>query len=372
MNILSIETSCDETAIAIINETNDKITVLANVVSSQIELHKKWGGVVPNLAGREHAKNIIPVLSEAINSANVKINDLDLVSVTNGPGLAPALLIGVTTAKALSYKWKKPLLGIHHIEGHIYANWINAEKPKFPILCLIVSGGHTQLVVMKEHCNYEIIGQTLDDAVGEAFDKVARLLGLFYPGGPEISREASLYDKNLDTFNIKFPRPMKNSGDYNFSFSGIKTAVLYAVRKYQKEQILNQNLGKKSISREEYDKVKLPKEFVRTVSFEFQNAVVEVLIHKTLKAIEEYGINSVLIAGGVSANVFLRNELKKMLKDKYPNISYHVPSFNYCVDNATMIAVASAYRWKNMSESEKKNANFGWQNVVANPALKMI
>lgn len=372
MNILSIETSCDETAIAIISKTDDKITVLSNIVLSQVELHRKWGGVVPNLAGREHAKNILPVLSEAIREAYIKINEIDLLSVTNGPGLAPALLIGVTTGKSIAYKWNKALLGIHHIEGHIYANWINAKKPKFPALCLVVSGGHTQLIIMKSHCKYEIIGQTLDDAVGEAFDKVARLLGLFYPGGPEISREANLYDKNMDTFDIKFPRPMINSGDYNFSFSGIKTAVLYAVRKYQKEQIFKKNPDKKSISKEEYNKIELPIEFVRTVAFEFQNAVAEVLIHKSLKAVCEYGVNSVLIAGGVSANLFLRKEFEKKLSYEFSNVSFHVPEQKYCIDNAVMIAVASVYRWENMRENERNKLKAGWKNVIANPALKMI
>ncbi len=371
MNILSIETSCDETAIALISKVGENITVLSNIISSQIELHRKWGGVVPNLAGREHAKNILPVLSEAIIKSGLKVDDIDLLSVTKGPGLAPALLIGVTASKSLAYKWNKALMGIHHIEGHIYANWIGDKKPEFPALTLVVSGGHTQLIIMKNHCEYEIIGQTLDDAVGEAFDKVARLMGLFYPGGPEISREASLYDKNLDTFDIKFPRPMKNSEDYNFSFSGIKTAVLYTVRKYQKEQILKKFTDKKNISKEEYEKVKLPIEFVRTVSFEFQNAVVEVLIHKSLRAIDEYGVNSMLIAGGVSANSFLRERLEKKLSNKFPEVSYHIPEQKYCIDNAVMIAVASAYRLESMTEIERKKLKFGWKNVVANPAIKM-
>ncbi len=371
MNILSIETSCDETAIAVINKTDEKIKVLANIVSSQIELHREWGGVVPNLAGREHAKNILPVLSQALDKSRINSKNIDLISVTNGPGLAPALLIGTTLAKSLAFKWQKPLLGIHHIEGHIYANWINGQKPIFPVLCLVVSGGHTQIIIMKNHCEYEIVGQTLDDAVGEAFDKVARLLGLSYPGGPEISKEASNYNKDLDNFNISFPRPMKNSGDYNFSFSGIKTAVLYTVRKYQKEQILKRFPDKKSISKEEYEEVKLSKEFVETVSFEFQNAVSEVLIYKTLKACEEFGVSSVLLAGGVSANKFLRENLKKELAQKFPNIFFSVPMQEYCIDNATMIAVASAYRWQKFSQKERGLVNFGFKSVLANPTLKL-
>ncbi len=372
MNILSIETSCDETAIAVINKANEKIEVLSNIVSSQIELHRKWGGVVPNLAGREHAKNILPVLSEALDKSQINPKDLDLISVTNGPGLAPALLIGVTLAKSLAYKWKKPLVGIHHIEGHIYANWLNKQKPIFPVLCLVVSGGHTQLILMKNHCEYKIIGQTLDDAVGEAFDKVARLLGLSYPGGPEISRQADSYDKNLDNFDISFPRPMKSSGDYNFSFSGIKTAVLYAVRKYQKEQILKKFPDKKNISREEYESVVLSKEFIRTVSFEFQNAVTEVLVYKTLKACKEFGVKSVLLAGGVSANKLLREELKKELAKKCQNVFFSVPNKCYCIDNGAMIAVASAYRWQYMSKNDRLLAENGYKKVFANPSLKLI
>ena len=241
MNILAIETSCDDTSVSIIKHVDGQIIDCANIISSQVELHRTWGGVVPNLAGREHAENILPVLDEALHSAQMTPSNIDLVAVTSGPGLMPALVVGVSAAKAFSYAHDLPLIGIHHIEGHIYSNWINVnedgQKPQFPVISLIVSGGHTQIMLMREHCTYELIGETVDDAVGEAFDKTARLLGMPYPGGPEISRSAYDYDATSNQFRIELPRPMLHSGDYNFSFSGIKTAVLYKVREYQKQQL---------------------------------------------------------------------------------------------------------------------------------------
>ncbi len=235
--ILGIETSCDETAISVVRASDENIEVLSNTVSSQVKLHARWGGVVPNLAAREHLKNILPVLNLSLSEAKIRIRDIDLISVTNGPGLIPALLIGTNTAKTLSYLLQKPLLGIHHIEGHIYANFIKdkigenpkpkTQNPKFPILCLVVSGGHTQLVLMKKHLDYEIVGQTLDDAAGEAFDKVARILGLGYPGGPAIAETAKISNfirRGGQISNFSLPRPMINSNNLNFSISAHKTS----------------------------------------------------------------------------------------------------------------------------------------------------
>lgn len=398
MNILAIETSCDETAVSIISSKNDDLDVRANVVSSQVELHAKWGGVVPNLAAREHTKNILPVLTEALDTAGITHKDIDLLAVTQGPGLIPALLIGTNAAKALAYAWEKPLLGLHHIEGHIYANWISpkskvkSQKLSFPILALVVSGGHTQLVLMSEHCHYEIIGQTQDDAVGEAFDKAARLLGLPYPGGPQISEKARIFvqthedvtqngadkdikkhstemgkdNKNTDspkklspnTYDLKLPRPMLHSGNYHFSFSGIKTAVLYTVREYQK----NNGLTKDD---------RLPEDFVNAVAHEFQSAVTEVLITKTLKAAQEYGAQTILLAGGVSANTQLREELAAAIAEKISHITFSVPPLEYCLDNAAMIAAAASFRWNKMSDEQREDYNNGWKTVLADSNLKM-
>lgn len=376
MNILAIETSCDETAASVISSKNDVLDVRSTIISSQVELHAKWGGVVPNLAAREHTKNILPVLTEALDTANTSPDDIDLIAVTQGPGLIPALLIGTNAAKALAYAWEKPLLGLHHIEGHIYANFIrrntnesNEPPLAFPILALVVSGGHTQLVLMKEHCHYEIIGETQDDAVGEAFDKAARLLGLPYPGGPAISAEAEKYGKRItknetdnskksNAYDLKLPRPMLHSGNYNFSFSGIKTAVLYAVREFQKENGLSKDDS-------------LPEDFVQEVAHEFQEAVTEVLISKTIKAAREYGAQTILLAGGVSANTQLREELATAIANDLPSVSFSLPSLQHCLDNAAMIAAAAAFRWNKMTDAQKEESKNGYKTVLADSNLKM-
>lgn len=360
MNILSIETSCDETAISILKSENEKQEILANLVSSQVELHAEWGGVVPNLAAREHTKNILPLLKEALETAKLTKNDIDLISVTNGPGLIPALLVGVTTAKSLAFAWKKPLLGIHHIEGHIYANWTNETKIEFPALALVVSGGHTQLILMCNHLQYEIVGETQDDAVGEAFDKVARILNLGYPGGPIIGEKAEEHEKNddLEFDEIKLPRPMLNSNDFNFSFSGLKTASLYAVKMFRTERNLTEN-------------EKLPENFVNKIAHEFQIAAIEVLTKKCLKAVKKFNVKSVLLAGGVSANKKLREILKESLTKNFPEINFVVPPFEYCLDNATMIALATSYRWKKMSTEEKQKSLENYKTLEANSELNL-
>jgi len=355
--ILGIETSCDETAVSVIRASNEKMEVLSNTVSSQVKLHARWGGVVPNLAAREHLKNILPVLQMSLSEAQVELQDIDLLCVTNGPGLIPALLIGTNTAKTLSYLLRKPLLGIHHIEGHIYANFVSknpkpkAQNPKFPILCLVVSGGHTQLVLMKKHLDYEIVGQTLDDAAGEAFDKVARILGLGYPGGPAIAKAAMKFKIQNSKFKINLPRPMIKSNNLNFSFSGLKTAVLYTVKKHSN---ILKNVRMSS-----------------ALCAEFQQAVVDVLIHKTLKAAAIYKPKTVMLAGGVSANTELRNQLRNNLCKYYPNIIYKIPDTKYSIDNAAMIAAAGYFRWKNINESQRKKTLNNWKELKTDANLRM-
>jgi len=370
MIIFAIETSCDETAAAVIKTDGKNIAILSEVISSQIKLHAKWGGVVPNLAAREHLKNIFPVIEYSLTRAGVRSTEIDLIATTRGPGLIPALLIGNTVSKTLAWIWKKPLLGINHIEGHIYSNFVRdvksqkskvkSDKIKFPVLCLIVSGGHTQLVLMKNHLQYKIIGQTLDDAAGEAFDKVARILGLGYPGGPAISAYAAKHEAwgaerkkgnnmRYALRNICLPRPMIQSKDFNFSFSGLKTAVLYEVKKIK---ILDQK-----------EKIML--------CHEFQQAVIDVLISKTIKAVKRFSPKTVMIAGGVSANKELRNQLKRSLKTNFPNIKYTEPNSKYSVDNAVMVASAACYRWKRMTPGQRKLSENSWKKNETDANLKL-
>ncbi len=397
MNILAIETSCDETAVAILEMSDGVPTLLANVVSSQVEAHAKFGGVVPQLAARMHIENIIPVLTSALAEANLTKDDVDLIAVTNGPGLIPALLIGVTAAKTLSLIWKKPLIGIHHIEGHIYANFLekNTAIPnikylisnenqksdeRFPLIALVVSGGHTQLVLMRDHFQYEILGETEDDAVGEAFDKVARMLGLPYPGGPIVAKKADLFrnnnnqdtnskiQKNTELQKFEFPRPMINSNNYNFSFSGLKTSVLYFLKKNEERM------------KDEH--------FIDEVCHEFQGAVVDVLVEKSKRAIEEFQPRTFVIAGGVSANVRLRNRLQTMIEeinnDKNSGetpvsttgvsplfVRFLTPEFAYSLDNAAMIGAAAGFRYERMNEEQRKSLNDNWRTLEASASLKL-
>ncbi len=362
MKILGVETSCDETAVAITEFKNGQGKVLANEVSSQVKLHAKWGGVVPNLAAREHLKNIVLVLDEALNKAKINSTEIDLITATEGPGLIPALLVGVNFAKTLAYLWGKPLIGVHHIAGHIASAFsdenfnFQIDKKFFPLLTLTVSGGHTQLIYMKKPFAYKIIGETQDDAVGEAFDKVARILGLGYPGGPIISQKAKKGKGKNGKYGLNFPRPMINSGDFNFSFSGLKTAVLYAVKKFRQEN----NFG---------DDEKLPADFVEAVAFEFQEAVVDVLVRKTIKVLAEHSVQVVSLAGGVAANMELRDKLKKeVLKN---NLNFYCPPMILTGDNAVMIAVAGYYQWQKMTIAQKKQARQNWQTLQADSGLKL-
>jgi len=350
MDILGIETSCDETAASVIRASGKNVNVLSSIVSSQIKLHAKWGGVVPNLAAREHLKNILPVIESSLAAARTELEKIDLITVTVGPGLIPALLVGTNTAKTLAYVSRKPIIGIHHIEGHIYANFISNQKAKkdeikFPVLCLVVSGGHTQLVLMKKNLHYQIIGQTMDDAAGEAFDKVARILGLGYPGGPAIAKKALENDPSHKSFGIKLPRPMINSNDFNFSFSGLKTAVFYATKN---DSRLIKN-----------------KHFIAEMSREFQQAAIDVLVKKTIAAAKKYRPKTVMIAGGVSANDELRRQMESAAKKELPGTAYQIPDLDYSIDNAAMIATAGYYRW----QSSKKKNLFSWENILAEANL---
>ena len=367
MKILSIETSCDETAIAIIQANKNKATTLSNIVSSQVKLHAEWDGVVPNLAAREHLKNTIPVLDKALKSANLILEDIDLFAVTQGPGLIPALLLGVNAAKTLSYFHKKPLIGIHHVAGHILSAFSDEEfnfniSPKqFPLLTLTVSGGHTQLIYTDKPFNYKIIGETQDDAAGEAFDKVAKILKLGYPGGPIISKYADEYVRknniNLEELDAQpndtsvkkfFPRPMINKLGFDFSFSGLKTAVLYYT---QQNDISSQEAQEK-------------------ISFEFQEAVVDVLVTKTIRALKKYPAKTVSLAGGVSANTRLRSKLEYAVKQQ--GLIFKMPPISLTGDNAVMIAVAGYYEYLYHQQNDSLTIlQNNWTNLDADANLKL-
>ena len=412
MKILGIETSCDETAVAIIEVQSAKrkvknIKVLSNVISSQIKLHAKYGGVVPSLAAREHVKNIGHVFKLALKEAShfakaakntknekTKLGDIDLVAITRGPGLGPSLLVGIAFARTLAWKYDKPLVGINHLEGHIYSNWLPPvagisnfkfliskqiqnstfvpssgrgkfkiqNKKLFPILNLIVSGGHTELVLMGNHGEYKIIGETLDDAAGEAFDKVARLLGLGYPGGPQIARHAEQFEdqrgnfqrnsalsprKSARKFNqIEFPRPMINSKNYNFSYAGLKTSVLYKVKDLKTAGI------------------KITDDIINEICHEFQNAALDVLVFKTSGAAQEYKAESLFLSGGVSANTELRTRLEA--EAKKIKIKYSQPEMEYTGDNAAMIAMAGYFKVKSKNEKVKTD----WESVEMDANLR--
>ncbi|MDC3418596.1 tRNA (adenosine(37)-N6)-threonylcarbamoyltransferase complex transferase subunit TsaD [Aquibacillus salsiterrae] len=308
--ILAIETSCDETACAVVKNGTE---IVANVVASQIESHKRFGGVVPEIASRHHVEQMTIVLAETLKKAQLTIDEMDAIAVTEGPGLVGALLVGVNAAKALAFAKQKPLLGVHHIAGHIYANRLTKEF-EFPLLALVVSGGHTELILMKEHGVFEIIGETRDDAAGEAYDKVARTLALPYPGGPLIDQLASEGDDTLH-----FPRAWLEEGSYDFSFSGLKSAVI--------NKLHNAEQRGEEIKRED-------------VAASFQASVVEVLSTKTHKAAKQYGVKQVIVAGGVAANKGLRAELNRIFAQE--NMELLIPPLHLCTDNAAMIAAAGS------------------------------
>lgn len=315
IRILAIETSCDETSAAIVQNGTQ---VLSNIISSQIELHKKFGGVVPEIASRKHIEKMNPVIDEALEAANLTLDDIDAIAVTYAPGLVGALLVGLATAKALAFACGKPLIGVHHIEGHICANYIENPEFKPPFIAMVVSGGHTHLVHVKDYGIYEVIGKTRDDAVGEAFDKVARAIGLGYPGGPKIDK----LSKEGNPFAIEFPRIYLENDSYDFSFSGIKSAVL---------NYLNQaNMRNEDVC-------------IADVAASFQQAVVEVIVNKTIKAAQSLGVNKIALAGGVAANSHLREQMNASCLSHGLTLQY--PSLIYCTDNAAMIGCAAYYEY---------------------------
>lgn len=311
ITILAIETSCDETAASVVRNGYE---VLSNIVNSQIESHKRFGGVVPEVASRHHVENITMVIEEALVEAHMTWEDIDAVAVTEGPGLIGALLVGINAAKALALAHSKPLIPVHHIAGHVYANHIE-ERLTFPMLALVISGGHTELVLMKDHMAFEVLGETRDDAVGEAYDKVARTIDLPYPGGPHVDRLAASGEDVLE-----FPRPIMD--DYDFSFSGLKSAVINKLH----------NLNQKGISYNKED-----------VAASFQASVIDVLTTQTFKALEDYDIKQLLICGGVAANRGIRARMEMMCDSN--DVKLLIPPLNLCTDNAAMIGAAAYYQY---------------------------
>jgi len=341
MIILAIETSCDDTCVAVIKASGKKkprFKILSNIISSQVEIHKKYGGVYPILAKREHQKNLPVVLEKALKKT--KKPKIDLIAVTVGPGLEPCLWVGVNFAKNLAQDWNLPIVPVNHIEAHILVNFqfspaVSGIQKIFPAVCLVVSGGHTQLILMKDFGKYKILGETRDDAAGECFDKIARILGLGYPGGPAIAAAAAKITNYKLQITNKLPRPMINQKNYDFSFSGLKTAVLYG---YKNQPI---------------------KEMCKEV----QQAIIDVLIKKTIKATKDFGAKTIILGGGVAANNELRKQFIENCKLKIENCRFLVPPKNLCTDNAVMTAIAGYFNLN------KKTKN--WRKIKANANIKL-
>lgn len=335
MIILGIETSCDETAASVVK---DGQTVLSSVIASSQEMHAKTGGIIPEQAAREQIKSIIPVIEQSMKNGKCKIENIDAIAITVGPGLIGSLLIGVETARTLSWVWNKPLVPVNHLIGHLYANWID-NTPKLPAIALVVSGGHTDIVLVKNHNDIEWLGGTRDDAAGEAFDKSARLLDLGFPGGPAISKASTKW-KGKNT--IKLPRPLIDKNNFDFSFSGLKTAVLREVN----------NLKQKN----EWDK-----NMVHQLAHETQEAITDVLVQKTLSAVKHNKVETLLVAGGVAANSRLREKFQLRIENCELKINLHIPPPHLCTDNATMIATAAFFNYNPVP----------WQEVTTNPSLSL-
>jgi N6-L-threonylcarbamoyladenine synthase len=378
MIILGIETSCDETAVSIIRAEggiNDlHFEALGSAVNSQIKIHEEFGGVVPNLAKREHQKNLLPVLVEAFKKTDIKDElwemdyelweeknpdkkfPIDLITVTVGPGLEPALWVGIEFAKNLSKQWNIPVIGANHMVGHMASVLFKNDKVEFPALALLISGGHTELVLLNNWLERKKLGETLDDAVGEAFDKVARMLGLPYPGGPEISRLAQEAREKNVSLDKKFPRPMIHSKDFNFSFSGLKTAVLYYLRSLRNSSV-NEPCERDGASTRKNSAEFYPCErteaISQAVSREFEDAVIETLLSKTKKAIDEYLPKTLIIGGGVIANKALRENFLK-LSETYSDLKIFIPEKSLTTDNATMIAAAGYIEYLKNGNNERE------------------
>jgi len=342
MNILSIESSCDESAASVVfvNKKNKEIKVKSNIISSQIKLHAKYGGVVPELAAREHVYKLLPTIDKALKEAKSTIEDIDLIAVTKGPGLVTSLLTGLETARSLAYANNIPIIGINHIQGHLFAPFINNWKNiKFPAIILTVSGGHSDIVLMESENKYKTIGKTRDDAAGEAFDKGAKMMGLSYPGGPIISKLAKEYEETKQKNNLEdFPRPMKYSNNLDFSFSGLKTSLLYRLKKDKN--------WKKNINQ---------------YCFLYQEAIIDVLISKTIKAAIKHKAKNILLSGGVSANIKLRKELE--IKAQKKNIKVYISEFQYTTDNGAMIAIASVFNKKIKDKKSLKRLKESWKEI---------
>jgi len=391
MIILGIETSCDETAVSIVEAGGDlkdlSFKLLGSALNSQVKIHAEYGGVVPNLAKREHQKNLPKVLEGALKKSDVNLSKIDLITVTVGPGLEPALWAGITFVEELGKKLKIPIIPANHMEGHIASVLFNKTNIEFPALALLISGGHTELVLLTSWEKKEKIGETQDDAVGEAFDKVARMLGLGYPGGPEISRLAQeAREKNI-SLEAKFPRPMIHSKDFNFSFSGLKTAVLYYLKKKisQKQQSLEQTGYFSTEKSPPSHASRAPKvalenvassspllhlgeglggEVVIAVAREFEDAVIETLISKTKAAIEKYSPKTLIIGGGVIANKALRENFLKLSKN-YSGMKILIPEKSLTTDNATMIAAAGYIEYLRNNKPNRKLKAQGNLDIVS-------
>ena len=377
MTILGIETSCDETSIALLKAEKTKagflIESVESTVASQIKIHAPYGGVVPMLASREHAKNLDlvfkKVIQEAFSSPKNLESKIDLIAVTQGPGLIPALLVGVNFAKTLAWAWKKPIIGVNHLEGHLLSFLLEQKTEDFqkifPAICLLVSGGHTQLIYVKNIGQYKILGETRDDAAGECFDKGARILGLGYPGGPAIATEAEKYKipaltrrgrqtTRLDSarqaeYKIqKLPRPMIDSKNYDFSFSGLKTSLLYFWQKLNREE---------------------KKKLLPALAFELQEAITDVLVEKTLKAAKNYSVKSIILGGGVTANKRLREKFQEKLKKQNQPFNFYLPLLKYTTDNAMMIALAGFFNYSSLGL--KQSQNLKWNKIEAEANLRL-
>lgn len=326
MIIMAIESSCDETSVAIIKNGKE---ILSNIISSQIDIHAQYGGVVPEIASRQHILTINPILNEALKEANITKDEIDAIAVTYAPGLQGSLLVGITTAKTIAWLWNKPLIPVNHLEGHMYSVFLENDITP-PMITLLVSGGHTEIINFKDYGKYELVGKTKDDAVGEAFDKVARLLGLPYPGGPYIDKCAKQGNKKA----YNFPRAMKNT--YDFSFSGLKTSVLYKIKDLNEQNI------------------EIP---VNDIAASFSQAVADTLVEKTIRAAKELSINNIVITGGVAANSFLRSEMEFCCKKN--KFKLFLPSMKLCTDNAAMIGCAAYYKFI------RDDYNKDWLNLEA-------
>ena len=347
MIILGIETSCDETSAALIEGHKEYVTLKTNVLATSLALHAKTGGIIPEQAAREQIKYILPTVKKALDTSDQlnTFQHIDAIAVTYGPGLIGSLLVGVETAKTLAFALNKPIIPVNHMVGHIYANFIREKSeiknqtlnlvPQFPLLALVVSGGHTDLLLMKEHGDFHLLGGTRDDAAGEAFDKIGRMLGLAYPAGPEIERLAKLGNPK----RFRFPRPLLHEMNYEFSFSGLKTAVLREVQQIKKEELTNQTIA----------------DLARST----QDAIIDVLVKKTLRAAKKYNVNSLILSGGVAANQTLRESFELIMKSLHLNATLFAPQKSLCTDNAAMIASAAYFNFNPVP----------WKDITADPEL---